>query len=188
VRLHDCFCLDGAYVENVLGPFLPRLVPHLYSDTIKHLLVLVLQSYENIHPSNGRNDAMQVIVPVLTEVCASVMSTESVGNLSLVENVSQLFLDMLQANQTDRLGAFNRREGGVYLSKYFVRDQSGTIRGFEASNHGYHNFLQFMLLEELSKDTNVVAKLFSNAREELKAIQLKRTNQQVAGGKHQLDN
>ncbi|TYZ60260.1 hypothetical protein PybrP1_008491 [[Pythium] brassicae (nom. inval.)] len=177
VRLHDGFCLEEGYVANVLRRFLPRVVPHLYSNTIKYMLTLILQSYESVHPITGRNDAMEIVAPLLVaatrlEPSASDASstTTALQNAMLVENTSHLVVDMLQANQADRLGSFCRREGGVYLSKYFVRDQFGTIRGFESMTHGYHNFLQFMLLEELGKHPEIVEAIFTNAHEELATL------------------
>ncbi|RLN88476.1 hypothetical protein BBJ28_00011988 [Nothophytophthora sp. Chile5] len=169
VRLHDGFCLEEGYVTNVLKRFLPLVIPHLYSNTIKYMLTLILQSYESVHPITGRNDAMEIAAPLLAE--ATRVNPVLAENLSLVENTTNLLVDMLQANQADRLGSFSRREGGVYLSKYFVRDQFGTIRGFESMTHGYHNFLQYMLLEELSKHPTIVEELFRNASLELESIQ-----------------
>lgn len=168
VRLHDGFCLEEGYVPNVLKRFLPSVVPHLYSNTIKYMLTLILQSYESVHPITGRNDAMEIAAPLLAS--ATRLDIAQPENLPLVENTSNLLVDMLQANQADRLGAFCRREGGVYLSKYFVRDQFGTIRGFESMTHGYHNFLQYMLLEELAKHPTIVDDLFANACHELGII------------------
>ncbi|GLE05424.1 hypothetical protein PINS_up014437 [Pythium insidiosum] len=171
VRLHDGFCLEEGYVSNVLHRFLPSVLPHLYSNTVKYMLTLILQSYESVHPITGRNDAMEILVPLLP----GVTKIETTQQLSppAVENAAHLLVDMLQANQADRLGAFCRREGGVYLSKYFVRDQFGTIRGFESMTHGYHNFLQFMFLDELGKVPDVISHLFENALTELEAIQTK---------------
>ncbi|KAL3658978.1 hypothetical protein V7S43_016116 [Phytophthora oleae] len=168
VRLHDGFCLEEGYVNNVLKRFLPMVIPHLYSNTIKYMLTLILQSYESVHPITGRNDAMEITAPLIAE--ATRVSPAQPENLPLVENTTNLIVDMLQANQADRLGAFSRREGGVYLSKYFVRDQFGTIRGFESMTHGYHNFLQYMLLEEMSKQPAIVEELFKNASDELAII------------------
>lgn len=168
VRLHDGFCLEEGYVNNVLKRFLPMVIPHLYSNTIKYMLTLILQSYESVHPITGRNDAMEITAPLLAE--ATRVNPAQPENLPLVENTTNLIVDMLQANQADRLGAFSRREGGVYLSKYFVRDQFGTIRGFESMTHGYHNFLQYMLLEEMSKQPAIVEELFKNASDELTII------------------
>uniref|UniRef100_K3XA88 PH domain-containing protein n=1 Tax=Globisporangium ultimum (strain ATCC 200006 / CBS 805.95 / DAOM BR144) TaxID=431595 RepID=K3XA88_GLOUD len=168
VRLHDGFCLEEGYVSNVLRRFLPMVVPHLYSNTIKYMLTLILQSYESVHPITGRNDAMEIVAPLLAQ--ATKLTLAGPQNQILVENTSHLLVDMLQANQADRLGSFCRREGGVYLSKYFVRDQFGTIRGFESMTHGYHNFLQYMLLEELGKHPKIVEELFRNAYEELATI------------------
>ncbi|RLN49018.1 hypothetical protein BBJ29_004333 [Phytophthora kernoviae] len=168
VRLHDGFCLEEGYVNNILKRFLPMVIPHLYSNTIKYMLTLILQSYESVHPITGRNDAMEIVAPLLAE--ATRVNPTLPENLPLVENTTNLLVDMLQANQADRLGAFSRREGGVYLSKYFVRDQFGTIRGFESMTHGYHNFLQYMLLEEMSKQPSIVEDLFSNASQELATI------------------
>ncbi|KAG6610538.1 cmgc mapk protein kinase [Phytophthora cinnamomi] len=172
VRLHDGFCLEEGYVNNVLKRFLPMVVPHLYSNTIKYMLTLILQSYESVHPITGRNDAMEIAAPLLAE--ATRVYPTKPENLPLVENTTNLLVDMLQANQADRLGAFSRREGGVYLSKYFVRDQFGTIRGFESMTHGYHNFLQYMLLEEMSKQPTIVEELFKNAADELDIIREKK--------------
>ncbi|KAE9039350.1 hypothetical protein PR002_g5551 [Phytophthora rubi] len=172
VRLHDGFCLEEGYVNNVLKRFLPMVVPHLYSNTIKYMLTLILQSYESVHPITGRNDAMEIVAPLLAE--ATRVDPTKPENLPLVENTTNLIVDMLQANQADRLGAFSRREGGVYLSKYFVRDQFGTIRGFESMTHGYHNFLQYMLLEEMSKQPTIVEELFKNAADELAIIREKK--------------
>ncbi|OWZ14739.1 hypothetical protein PHMEG_00011733 [Phytophthora megakarya] len=172
VRLHDGFCLEEGYVNNVLKRFLPMVIPHLYSNTIKYMLTLILQSYESVHPITGRNDAMEITAPLLAK--ATQINPKSPENLPLVENTTNLVVDMLQANQADRLGAFSRREGGVYLSKYFVRDQFGTIRGFESMTHGYHNFLQYMLLEEMSKQPTIVEELFKNASDELAIIQEKK--------------
>ncbi|GMF32323.1 unnamed protein product [Phytophthora lilii] len=172
VRLHDGFCLEEGYVNNVLKRFLPMVIPHLYSNTIKYMLTLILQSYESVHPITGRNDAMEITAPLLAE--ATRVSPAMPENLPLVENTTNLLVDMLQANQADRLGAFSRREGGVYLSKYFVRDQFGTIRGFESMTHGYHNFLQYMLLEEMSKQPTIVEELFKNAADELGIIREKK--------------
>lgn len=168
VRLHDGFCLEEGYVSNVLRRFLPMVVPHLYSNTIKYMLTLILQSYESVHPITGRNDAMEIVAPLLAE--ATRLDLVQPQNPLLVENTSHLLVDMLQANQADRLGSFCRREGGVYLSKYFVRDQFGTIRGFESMTHGYHNFLQYMLLEELGKHPAIIEVLFRNAYQELATI------------------
>lgn len=168
VRLHDGFCLEEGYVPNVLRRFLPTVVPHLYSNTIKYMLTLILQSYESVHPITGRNDAMEIVAPLLVE--ATRLDLAKPQNPLLVENTSHLIVDMLQANQADRLGSFCRREGGVYLSKYFVRDQFGTIRGFESMTHGYHNFLQYMLLEELGKHPEIVEELFRNAYQELMVL------------------
>ncbi|RLN27318.1 hypothetical protein BBO99_00003582 [Phytophthora kernoviae] len=168
VRLHDGFCLEEGYVNNILKRFLPMVIPHLYSNTIKYMLTLILQSYESVHPITGRNDAMEIVAPLLAE--ATRVNPTLPENLPLVENTTNLLVDMLQANQADRLGAFSRREGGVYLSKYFVRDQFGTIRGFESMTHGYHNFLQYMLLEEMSKQPSIIEDLFSNASQELATI------------------
>ncbi|TDH71535.1 hypothetical protein CCR75_002176 [Bremia lactucae] len=168
VRLHDGFCLEEGYVTNVLKRFLPVVIPHLYSNTIKYMLTLILQSYESVHPITGRNDAMEIAAQLLAE--ATRVDPSKPQNLALVENTTNLLVDMLQANQADRLGAFSRREGGVYLSKYFVRDQFGTIRGFESMTHGYHNFLQYMLLEEFSKQLQIVDELFTNASNELAII------------------
>lgn len=165
VRLHDGFCLEEGYVPNVLRRFLPTVVPHLYSNTIKYMLTLILQSYESVHPITGRNDAMEIVAPLLAE--GTRVELANPQNPLLVENTSHLIVDMLQANQADRLGSFCRREGGVYLSKYFVRDQFGTIRGFESMTHGYHNFLQYMLLEELGKHPEIIEELFRNAHQEL---------------------
>ncbi|TMW55793.1 hypothetical protein Poli38472_010675 [Pythium oligandrum] len=178
VRLHDGFCLEDGYVTNVLRRFLPRIMPHMYSNTIKYMLTLILQSYESVHPITGRNDAMEIIVPVLAK--ATRVDPEQALSVAAVENAAYLVVDMLQANQADRLGAFIRREGGVYLSKYFVRDQFGTIRGFESMTHGYHNFLQFMLLEELSKLTPTINDFFDNALFELEAVRSKKITD-VAG-------
>ncbi|GMF61603.1 unnamed protein product [Phytophthora fragariaefolia] len=175
VRLHDGFCLEEGYVSNVLKRFLPMVVPHLYSNTIKYMLTLILQSYESVHPITGRNDAMEIAAPLLAE--ATRVNPVKPENLPLVENTTNLLVDMLQANQADRLGAFSRREGGVYLSKYFVRDQFGTIRGFESMTHGYHNFLQYMLLEEMSKQPTIVEELFKNATDELAIIREKGLNE-----------
>ncbi|KAG7390796.1 hypothetical protein PHYPSEUDO_006618 [Phytophthora pseudosyringae] len=172
VRLHDGFCLEEGYVSNVLKRFLPMVIPHLYSNTIKYMLTLILQSYESVHPITGRNDAMEIAAPLLAD--ATRVDPTLPENLPLVENTTNLLVDMLQANQADRLGAFSRREGGVYLSKYFVRDQFGTIRGFESMTHGYHNFLQYMLLEEMSKQPAIVEKLFKNASDELAIIREKK--------------
>ncbi|KAL4172124.1 hypothetical protein KRP22_007298 [Phytophthora ramorum] len=172
VRLHDGFCLEEGYVNNVLKRFLPLVIPHLYSNTIKYMLTLILQSYESVHPITGRNDAMEIVAPLLAE--ATRVNPTAPENLPLVENTTNLLVDMLQANQADRLGAFSRREGGVYLSKYFVRDQFGTIRGFESMTHGYHNFLQYMLLEEMSKQPAIVEELFKNASDELTIIREKK--------------
>ncbi|KAI9988749.1 hypothetical protein PInf_022284 [Phytophthora infestans] len=168
VRLHDGFCLEEGYVNNVLKRFLPLVIPHLYSNTIKYMLTLILQSYESVHPITGRNDAMEIAARLLAE--ATRVDPSKPENLPLVENTTNLLVDMLQANQADRLGAFSRREGGVYLSKYFVRDQFGTIRGFESMTHGYHNFLQYMLLEEMSKQPVIVEAIFKNASNELAII------------------
>ncbi|KAG7388963.1 hypothetical protein PHYBOEH_007656 [Phytophthora boehmeriae] len=168
VRLHDGFCLEEGYVNNILKRFLPMVIPHLYSNTIKYMLTLILQSYESVHPITGRNDAMEIVAPLLAG--ATRVNPALPENLPLVENTTNLLVDMLQANQADRLGAFSRREGGVYLSKYFVRDQFGTIRGFESMTHGYHNFLQYMLLEEMSKQPSIVEDLFNNAAQELITI------------------
>lgn len=168
VRLHDGFCLEEGYVSNVLKRFLPLVIPHLYSNTIKYMLTLILQSYESVHPITGRNDAMEIAARLIAE--ATRVNTSKPENFCLVENTTSLLVDMLQANQADRLGAFSRREGGVYLSKYFVRDQFGTIRGFESMTHGYHNFLQYMLLEEMSKQPLIVDTLFQNASDELAII------------------
>ncbi|KAL8004209.1 putative pleckstrin domain, PH-like domain superfamily, NTF2-like domain superfamily [Plasmopara halstedii] len=168
VRLHDGFCLEEGYVNNVLKRFLPLVIPHLYSNTIKYMLTLILQSYESVHPITGRNDAMEIAAQLLAN--ATRVDPSIPENLPLVENTTNLLVDMLQANQADRLGAFSRREGGVYLSKYFVRDQFGTIRGFESMTHGYHNFLQYMLLEEMSKQLSIVDTLFQNATDELSII------------------
>ncbi|KUF97718.1 hypothetical protein AM587_10009536 [Phytophthora nicotianae] len=168
VRLHDGFCLEEGYVNNVLKRFLPMVIPHLYSNTIKYMLTLILQSYESVHPITGRNDAMEIAARLLAE--ATRVDPSKPENLPLVENTTNLLVDMLQANQADRLGAFSRREGGVYLSKYFVRDQFGTIRGFESMTHGYHNFLQYMLLEEMSKQPVIVEEIFKNASDELAII------------------
>ncbi|CAH0474500.1 unnamed protein product [Peronospora belbahrii] len=165
VRLHDGFCLEEGYVNNVLKRFLPMVIPHLYSNTIKYMLTLILQSYESVHPITGRNDAMEIVAPLIAKTTS--VNPALPENLSLVENATTLLVDMLQANQADRLGAFSRREGGVHLSKYFVRDQFGTIRGFESMTHGYHNFLQYMLLEEMSKQPAIVEELFKNALDEL---------------------
>lgn len=173
VRLHDGFCLEEGYVANVLRRFLPHVVPHLYSNTIKYMLTLILQSYESVHPITGRNDAMEIVAPLLVAATRLEPSTDPIQanqNAMLVENTSHLVVDMLQANQADRLGSFCRREGGVYLSKYFVRDQFGTIRGFESMTHGYHNFLQFMLLEELGKHPEIVETIFTNAHDELATL------------------
>ncbi|EGZ12120.1 hypothetical protein PHYSODRAFT_517097 [Phytophthora sojae] len=175
VRLHDGFCLEEGYVNNVLKRFLPMVVPHLYSNTIKYMLTLILQSYESVHPITGRNDAMEIAAPLLAE--ATRVNPTKPENLPLVENTTNLLVDMLQANQADRLGAFSRREGGVYLSKYFVRDQFGTIRGFESMTHGYHNFLQYMLLEEMSKQPTIVEELFKNAADELAIIREKKLSE-----------
>ncbi|DAZ95015.1 TPA: hypothetical protein N0F65_003641 [Lagenidium giganteum] len=165
VRLHDGFCLEDGYVPNVLQRFLPLVVPHLYSNTVKYMLTLILQSYESVHPITGRNDAMEIIAPLLIGATKTDIVDEM--NIQLVENTSHLLVDILRANQADRLGAFCRREGGVYLSKYFVRDQFGTIRGFESMTHGYHNFMQFMFLEEMGKKPEVMEELFQNAVQEL---------------------
>ncbi|KAI9916046.1 hypothetical protein PsorP6_007196 [Peronosclerospora sorghi] len=172
VRLHDGFCLEEGYVNNVLKRFLPMIIPHLYSNTIKYMLTLILQSYESVHPITGRNDAMEIAAPLIAE--ATRVNPELPQNLLLVENTTSLLVDMLQANQADRLGAFSRREGGVYLSKYFVRDQFGTIRGFESMTHGYHNFLQYMLLEEMSKQLTIVNEVFRNANDELAMVRDKK--------------
>uniref|UniRef100_M4C0N2 PH domain-containing protein n=1 Tax=Hyaloperonospora arabidopsidis (strain Emoy2) TaxID=559515 RepID=M4C0N2_HYAAE len=168
VRLHDGFCLEEGYVSNVLKRFLPVVIPHLYSNTIKYMLTLILQSYESVHPITGRNDAMEIAAPLIAK--ATRVNPGSPENLLLVENTTNLLVDMLQANQADRLGAFSRREGGVYLSKYFVRDQFGTIRGFESMTHGYHNFLQYMLLEEMSKQLVIIEEMFQSALDELGVI------------------
>ncbi|KAG4044728.1 hypothetical protein PC123_g19841 [Phytophthora cactorum] len=175
VRLHDGFCLEEGYVNNVLKRFLPMVIPHLYSNTIKYMLTLILQSYESVHPITGRNDAMEIAARLLTE--ATRVDPSMPENLPLVENTTNLLVDMLQANQADRLGAFSRREGGVYLSKYFVRDQFGTIRGFESMTHGYHNFLQYMLLEEMSKQPVIVEEIFKNASDELAIIRDKKLSE-----------
>ncbi|RMX68920.1 hypothetical protein DD238_002800 [Peronospora effusa] len=175
VRLHDGFCLEEGYVNNVLKRFLPMVIPHLYSNTIKYMLTLILQSYESVHPITGRNDAMEIAAPLIAKTTRVNPSLQE--NLPLVENATTLLVDMLQANQADRLGAFSRREGGVYLSKYFVRDQFGTIRGFESMTHGYHNFLQYMLLEEMSKQPDIVEEIFRNAAEELCIIRDKMLNE-----------
>lgn len=175
VRLHDGFCLEEGYVSNVLKRFLPTVVPHLYSNTIKYMLTLILQSYESVHPITGRNDAMEIVAPLLAQ--ATRVDLSHALNATLVENTSHLLVDMLQANQADRLGSFCRREGGVYLSKYFVRDQFGTIRGFESMTHGYHNFLQYMLLEELGKHPAIVDELFANAFNELTTLREHKTGE-----------
>ncbi|CAI5743912.1 unnamed protein product [Peronospora destructor] len=175
VRLHDGFCLEEGYVNNVLKRFLPMVIPHLYSNTIKYMLTLILQSYESVHPITGRNDAMEIAAPLIAKITRVNPALQE--NLLLVENATTLLVDMLQANQADRLGAFSRREGGVYLSKYFVRDQFGTIRGFESMTHGYHNFLQYMLLEEMSKQPDIVEEIFKNAVDELCIIRDKKMNE-----------
>lgn len=118
---------------------------------------------------------MEIAAPLLAE--ATRVNPTKPENLPLVENTTNLLVDMLQANQADRLGAFSRREGGVYLSKYFVRDQFGTIRGFESMTHGYHNFLQYMLLEEMSKQPTIVEELFKNAADELAIIREKKLSE-----------
>jgi hypothetical protein len=129
------------------------------------MIVLILQSYESVHSITGKNDAMAVILPALAR--ATRIEAENRFSIQVVENASNLISDMLLANQADRLGAFTRQESGVYLSKYFIRDQFGTIRGFESTHHGYHNFLQYTLLEELATDESIVEELFENAVFEL---------------------
>lgn len=179
VRLHDGFCLEEGYVSNVLRRFLPLVVPHLYSNTVKYMLTLILQSYESVHPITGRNDAMEIVAPLLAK--NTKVDVGAPMNASLVENTSHLLVDMLQANQADRLGSFCRREGGVYLSKYFVRDQFGTIRGFESMTHGYHNFLQYMLLEELGKHPEIIDVIFENASYELVVTRENKSSESSSG-------
>lgn len=179
VRLHDGFCLEEGYVSNVLRRFLPLVVPHLYSNTVKYMLTLILQSYESVHPITGRNDAMEIVAPLLAQNMK--VDVGAPMNAALVENTSHLLVDMLQANQADRLGSFCRREGGVYLSKYFVRDQFGTIRGFESMTHGYHNFLQYMLLEELGKHPEIIDAIFENASHELTVTRENKNSESSSG-------
>lgn len=168
VRLHDGFCLEEGYANNVLKRFLPLVIPHLYSSTIKYMFTLILQSYESVHPITGRNHAMEIVAPLIVK--ATRVNLASPENLLLVENTTNLLVDMLRANQADRLGAFSRREGGVCLSKYFIRDQFGTIRGFESMTHGYHNFLQYVFLEEMSKQVGIIEEIFQSALDELGII------------------
>ncbi|OQR94471.1 hypothetical protein ACHHYP_01214 [Achlya hypogyna] len=155
IRLHDAYCLEDGYVQVVLEPYMPALLKHIYLPTIKHLLLKLLQSYESIHPLTGVHDAMEAVAPMLVEALKTPISLTSpslMNDIAARENVCRLMMEMLQANQADRLGSFLRREDNQFLAKYFVRDQFGTIRGIEAVTEGYHNFLQFMLLEELGKD------------------------------------
>ncbi|OQS06297.1 hypothetical protein THRCLA_01653 [Thraustotheca clavata] len=155
IRLHDAYCLEDGYVQVVLEPYVPALLKHIYLPTIKHLLLKLLQSYESIHPLTGVHDAMEAVAPMLVKALKAPISLKSpslINDIAARENVCRLMMEMLQANQADRLGSFLRREDNQFLAKYFVRDQFGTIRGIEAVTEGYHNFLQFMLLEELGKD------------------------------------
>ncbi|EQC34202.1 hypothetical protein SDRG_08405 [Saprolegnia diclina VS20] len=155
IRLHDAYCLEDGYVQVVLEPYMPALLKHIYLPTIKHLLLKLLQSYESIHPLTGVHDAMEAVAPMLVQALKTPIALSSpllANDIAARENVCRLMMEMLQANQADRLGSFLRREDNQFLAKYFVRDQFGTIRGIEAVTEGYHNFLQFMLLEELGKD------------------------------------
>nr|CCA19458.1 conserved hypothetical protein [Albugo laibachii Nc14] len=170
VRLHDASCLEEGYVENVLKEFLPKTLPHFYSSTVKYMLILILQSYESVHPITAKNDAMEVILPCLVRRTQDLDYSKPFTQ-ERTENIAQLLVDLLQANQADRLGAFCRREGGIVLSKYFVRDQFGTIRGFESMSHGYHNFLQFMFLEQLSQTSDIIGPLLQHAVQELEQIE-----------------
>ncbi|CAK4100018.1 unnamed protein product [Aphanomyces euteiches] len=174
IRLHDAYCLEDGYVQVVLEMYVPALLRHIYLPTIKHLLLKLLQSYESIHPLTGVHDAMESIAPMLVNAATApvdVNSPSAVNLLASRENACRLLVEMLQANQADRLGSFLRREDQQFLAKYFVRDQFGTIRGIEAVTEGYHNFLQFMLLEEFGKDPKMLEQLFAGSIEQLQQIQ-----------------
>ncbi|KAF0690090.1 Aste57867_18484 [Aphanomyces stellatus] len=173
IRLHDAYCLEDGYVQVVLEAYVPSLLKHIYLPTIKHLLLKLLQSYESIHPLTGVHDAMETIAPLLIAAATAPIDVASPAYVNLLasrENACRLLVEMLQANQADRLGSFLRREDHQFLAKYFVRDQFGTIRGIEAVTEGYHNFLQFMLLEEFGKAPALMERLFAGALQELQHI------------------
>ncbi|ETW01345.1 hypothetical protein H310_06903 [Aphanomyces invadans] len=173
IRLHDAYCLEDGYVQVVLEAYVPALLKHLYMPTIKHLLLKLLQSYESIHPLTGVHDAMEAVAPLLIQAATLPvdLASPAVGNLLAArENACRLLVEMLQANQADRLGSFLRREDNQFLAKYFVRDQFGTIRGIEAVTEGYHNFLQFMLLEEFGKEPKLMDQLFAGSIEQLAQV------------------
>ncbi|RHY22344.1 hypothetical protein DYB25_000366 [Aphanomyces astaci] len=173
IRLHDAYCLEDGYVHVVLEAYLPALLKHIYMPTVKHLLLKLLQSYESIHPLTGVHDAMETVAPLLVHAATAPidLSSPSLANqVAARENACRLLVEMLQANQADRLGSFLRREDTQFLAKYFVRDQFGTIRGIEAVTEGYHNFLQFMLLEELGKEPRLLDQLFAGAIEQLAQV------------------
>ncbi|RHY30699.1 hypothetical protein DYB32_004095 [Aphanomyces invadans] len=166
IRLHDAYCLEDGYVQVVLEAYVPALLKHLYMPTIKHLLLKLLQSYESIHPLTGVHDAMEAVAPLLIQAATLPvdLASPAVGNLLAArENACRLLVEMLQANQADRLGSFLRREDNQFLAKYFV------VR-IEAVTEGYHNFLQFMLLEEFGKEPKLMDQLFAGSIEQLAQV------------------
>ncbi|RHY13076.1 hypothetical protein DYB36_007676 [Aphanomyces astaci] len=113
IRLHDAYCLEDGYVHVVLEAYLPALLKHIYMPTVKHLLLKLLQSYESIHPLTGVHDAMETVAPLLVHAATAPidLSSPSLANqVAARENACRLLVEMLQANQADRLGSFLRRE------------------------------------------------------------------------------